>query len=87
MNKNNAKGFGDAYTALFIASHSGHFEIVRLLLAHQDVDVKRATASRFGEARTAKFIASHCGRLEVVRLLLAHQDVDRKSSMRAASRR
>ncbi len=60
-------------SALILASHNGHLEVVRLLLAHQDVDVNK---TRKADGATALIIASHDGRVELVRLLLAHPDVE-----------
>ncbi len=59
-------------SVLILASHNGHLEVVRLLLAHQDVDVNKTTQ----KGATALIIASHDGHVELVRLLLAHPDVE-----------
>ncbi len=58
-------------TALLIASTNGHFEVVRLLLAHQDVEVNQTST----DGATALILASGNGHVEVVKLLLSHQNV------------
>ncbi len=68
MNKTGPDGF----TALMAASHNGHVEVVRLLLARQGVEVNKTTQN----GATALYIASQCGRDEVVQLLLARQGVE-----------
>jgi hypothetical protein len=59
-------------TALMFASQQGHVEVVRLLLAHPDVEVNKGPA----DGATALIVASQRGHVEVVRLLLARQDVE-----------
>lgn len=69
VNANNKYGL----TPLFVASFTGHTEIVKLLLGSK-ADVNRADTS-YGE--TPLSMASECGHTEVVKLLLtAHADVN-----------
>ncbi len=59
-------------TALFWAAFLGQADVVRLLLADQDVDVNKANAN----GCTALHLASLKCYVKVVRLLLARQDVE-----------
>jgi hypothetical protein len=54
-------------TPLFFAVRNGHLEVVRLLLARDDVDVN---------SQSPLSCAAAYGHLEVIRLLLARDDVD-----------
>ncbi len=54
------------------SSQNGHVEVVRLLLARQDVKVNKITQN----GTTALIIALENGHVEVLRLLLAHQGVE-----------
>ncbi len=60
-------------TALIAASQQGHVEVVRLLLAHQDVEVNKTLLQN---GATALIAASQQGHVEVVRLLLALEGVE-----------
>ncbi len=64
MNKANAGGG----TALHVASHEGHADMVRLLLARPDVDVNQTTA----DVMSALALASLRGHGAIKRLLVAH---------------
>ena len=59
-------------TALIWAAAFGRADVVRLLLARQDVEVNKSAA----DGATALMLASYKGHVEVVRLLLAHPDVE-----------
>jgi ankyrin repeat protein len=59
-------------TALIMASQDGHVEVVRLLLARQDVELNQA----FARGGTALMLASQNGHLDVVRLLLSREGVE-----------
>ena len=75
---NTAFGFNERgkgwtiWTALSAASEGGHSEIVKRLLAHDGIDVNKATMGR----GTALFIASQKGHTEIVTRLLAHPGID-----------
>ena len=77
--------------ALFVSSEKGYLKIVRLLLAHPDIDVNKInTRSR----KTALIIASEQGHLEIVRTLLHNPqtfvneiDLYGKSALKMASLR
>ena len=71
---NEADEFG--CTALIFASHHGHVEVLRLLLARQGVEVNQTAQS----GSTALMFASQNGHVEEVRLLLARQDVEANRS-------
>jgi len=62
----------DLFTALHLASYSGRFEVVNLLLAHPDINVNQKT---FG-GRTALSLACVNGRLAIARVLLKDPRVD-----------
>ncbi len=69
VNKTTPEGF----TALMIASENGYVDVVRLLLAHKDVELNHQANSN---GATALYVASQNGHFEMVRLLLARQDVE-----------
>lgn len=60
-------------TALVIASHRGHAEVVRKLLLCPLVDVNAATGIK---GYTSLIYASHCGHDEIVRALMLDDRVD-----------
>jgi ankyrin repeat protein len=70
-------------TALHWAANQGGADVVRRLLACQEVDVNKA----FAGGTTALFIASQEGHVEVVRLLLAHEEVEVNKGTRSGPRR
>ncbi len=57
---------------LLVAAQGGHAEVVRLLLAHQDVEVNQTNEGGV----SALLFASGNGHVEVVKLLLSHQNVE-----------
>ena len=59
-------------TPLYYASEEGRVEVVKLLLAHPDIDVTMKLNVSF----TALGISSNLGNFEVVKELLAHPKVD-----------
>ena len=60
-------------TPLMLAVRDGHVEIVRVLLAHERVDVNQA---RTRDGGTALLWACHTGHVEIIKLLLAHDGID-----------
>ena len=70
-------------TALHCAAHDGLAEVVRLLLARQDVELNQSNA----EGGMALILASQDGHLDTVRLLLERQDVEVNQSNARAGRR
>ena len=66
------------YTALMLASESGHLDIVTMLVARDDLDVNRASTAR-GSQRggdTALMLSCRKGHMDIARLLLGRPDVD-----------
>ncbi len=60
------------YSALLIAAHYGHEEIVRILLSHPKIDPNFQNA----KGATALHFAAQAGHLGIVQALLAHPDID-----------
>jgi hypothetical protein len=68
-------------TALHVASEKGHADVVRLLLARQEIEVNKGdpagnTALHIASTFASQENASQENHVEVVRLLLAHPGVD-----------
>ena len=73
---------GAGYTALMLASESGHLDIVTMLLGRDGLHVnqtsaivhKRCRPKRGGD--TALLLSCRKGHMDIVRLLLGRVDVD-----------
>ena len=62
----------DGVTVLYMACQDGHVAVVKLLLAHDGIDVNKA---RPDDGTTPLFMACQEGLGEIVTLLLAHGGV------------
>ncbi|PPQ96431.1 LOW QUALITY PROTEIN: hypothetical protein CVT26_005063 [Gymnopilus dilepis] len=60
------------WTTLMLASHNGHYDVVKFLLSQPNVDVNAVNT----EGRTALHLATITGREAVVELLLSHEMID-----------